>query len=138
MDTCVLLLTNKQRCKHNLLGGGRFNVLGLDGGVFLVMNPRGMLGPTQVFESRSSSHGFHCVLCSHRMSKALTEADGPSWREKLPPIPTVPLSIREKLGQQTPNNILKPTPAPQQNGSREAKKKGEDIYLLHSDRELDL
>ncbi|XP_034441595.1 mitochondrial import receptor subunit TOM34 [Hippoglossus hippoglossus] len=60
---------------------------------------------------------------TNRMSKALTEADGPSWREKLPPIPTVPLSIREKLTQQSPNNILIPTPAPQQNGSREAKKK---------------
>ncbi|XP_060925302.1 mitochondrial import receptor subunit TOM34 [Limanda limanda] len=60
---------------------------------------------------------------TNRMSKALTESDGPSWREKLPPIPTVPLSIREKLNQQTTNNLLIPTPAPQQNGSREAKKK---------------
>lgn len=34
------------------------------------------------------------------MTKALTEADGPSWREKLPPIPTVPLSVRQKLAQQ--------------------------------------
>ncbi|XP_069372211.1 mitochondrial import receptor subunit TOM34 [Paralichthys olivaceus] len=54
---------------------------------------------------------------TNRMSKALTEADGPSWREKLPPIPTVPLSIREKLTQQTTNNT------PKQNGSREVKKK---------------
>lgn len=37
---------------------------------------------------------------TNRMTKALTEADGPSWREKLPPIPTVPLSVREKLNQQ--------------------------------------
>ncbi|XP_053288462.1 mitochondrial import receptor subunit TOM34 [Pleuronectes platessa] len=60
---------------------------------------------------------------TNRMSKALTESDGPSWREKLPPIPTVPLSIREKLNQHTTNNILIPTQAQQQNGSREAKKK---------------
>uniref|UniRef100_A0A3Q2CK20 Translocase of outer mitochondrial membrane 34 n=1 Tax=Cyprinodon variegatus TaxID=28743 RepID=A0A3Q2CK20_CYPVA len=39
-----------------------------------------------------------------RMTKALTEADGPSWREKLPPIPTVPLSVREKLAQQAAAN----------------------------------
>ncbi|CAL9703995.1 unnamed protein product [Knipowitschia caucasica] len=37
---------------------------------------------------------------TNRMTKALTEVDGPSWREKLPPIPTVPLSVRENLNQQ--------------------------------------
>ncbi|KAM9814041.1 mitochondrial import receptor subunit TOM34 [Neosynchiropus ocellatus] len=37
---------------------------------------------------------------TNRMTKALTEADGPSWREKLPPIPTVPMSVKEKLCQQ--------------------------------------
>lgn len=37
---------------------------------------------------------------TNRTTKALTEVDGPSWREKLPPIPTVPLSVREKLSQQ--------------------------------------
>uniref|UniRef100_A0A669EHF0 Translocase of outer mitochondrial membrane 34 n=1 Tax=Oreochromis niloticus TaxID=8128 RepID=A0A669EHF0_ORENI len=36
---------------------------------------------------------------TNRMTKALTETDGPSWREKLPPIPTVPLSVKEKLAQ---------------------------------------
>ncbi|KAM7401593.1 hypothetical protein PAMP_016898 [Pampus punctatissimus] len=50
---------------------------------------------------------------TNRMTKALTEADGPSWREKLPPIPTVPLSVREKLAQQ---------PAPQQNGTTQRNK----------------
>ncbi|KAM7421909.1 hypothetical protein PAMA_010130 [Pampus argenteus] len=50
---------------------------------------------------------------TNRMTKALTEADGPSWREKLPPIPTVPLSVREKLAQQ---------PAPQQNGTTQTNK----------------
>ncbi|XP_076027137.1 mitochondrial import receptor subunit TOM34 [Genypterus blacodes] len=44
---------------------------------------------------------------TNRMTKALTEADGLSWREKLPPIPNVPLAVREKL--------TKPT-SPQQNG----------------------
>ncbi|XP_039971763.1 mitochondrial import receptor subunit TOM34 [Xiphias gladius] len=58
---------------------------------------------------------------TNRMTKALTEADGPSWREKLPPIPTVPLSVREKLAQQTTANAAKPNPAPQQNGTRQAK-----------------
>ncbi|KAJ0023482.1 hypothetical protein NQD34_003381 [Periophthalmus magnuspinnatus] len=47
---------------------------------------------------------------TNRMTKALTEADGPSWREKLPPIPTVPLSVREKLNQQPAS--------PQQNNNR--------------------
>lgn len=59
---------------------------------------------------------------TNRMTKALTEADGPSWREKLPPIPTVPLSVREKLTQQTTTNTAKQNPAPQQNGTRETKK----------------
>ncbi|KAM4740514.1 mitochondrial import receptor subunit TOM34 [Anableps anableps] len=53
---------------------------------------------------------------TNRMTKALTEADGPSWREKLPPIPTVPLSVREKLTQQAASSAPKPNPAPQQNG----------------------
>ncbi|XP_053723546.1 mitochondrial import receptor subunit TOM34 [Synchiropus splendidus] len=37
---------------------------------------------------------------TNRMTKALAEADGPSWREKLPPIPTVPMSVKEKLCRQ--------------------------------------
>lgn len=62
---------------------------------------------------------------TNRMTKALTEADGPSWREKLPPIPTVPLSVREKLAQQSaakagqPNQ---PKPAVQQNGTTQTNK----------------
>ncbi|XP_018533752.1 mitochondrial import receptor subunit TOM34 [Lates calcarifer] len=60
---------------------------------------------------------------TNRMTKALTEADGPSWREKLPPIPTVPLSVREKLTQQTNiANTAKQNPAPQQNGTTQTKK----------------
>nr|XP_046240952.1 mitochondrial import receptor subunit TOM34 [Scatophagus argus]XP_046240953.1 mitochondrial import receptor subunit TOM34 [Scatophagus argus]XP_046240954.1 mitochondrial import receptor subunit TOM34 [Scatophagus argus]XP_046240955.1 mitochondrial import receptor subunit TOM34 [Scatophagus argus] len=55
---------------------------------------------------------------TNRMTKALTEADGLSWREKLPPIPTVPLSVREKLAQKA----AQPNPTPQQNGSRPADK----------------
>ncbi|XP_028302921.1 mitochondrial import receptor subunit TOM34 [Gouania willdenowi] len=45
---------------------------------------------------------------TNRMSKALTEADGPSWREKLPPIPTVPLSVKEKLTQQQHTATINP------------------------------
>ncbi|XP_060897326.1 mitochondrial import receptor subunit TOM34 [Labrus mixtus] len=47
---------------------------------------------------------------TNRMTKALTEADGLSWREKLPPIPVVPLSVREKLSQKTTANAAQPTP----------------------------
>lgn len=54
---------------------------------------------------------------TNRMTKALTEADGLSWREKLPPIPTVPLSVRQKLTQQTATSQPK-QPAPQQNGTK--------------------
>lgn len=39
------------------------------------------------------------------MTKALTELDGPSWREKLPPIPTVPLTVKEKF-LRTTNSTL--------------------------------
>uniref|UniRef100_UPI0037E8A49C mitochondrial import receptor subunit TOM34 n=1 Tax=Semicossyphus pulcher TaxID=241346 RepID=UPI0037E8A49C len=59
---------------------------------------------------------------TNRMTKALTEADGLSWREKLPPIPTVPLSIREKLAQKTPANAAQPNPTPQQNGTTQTSK----------------
>jgi len=68
---------------------------------------------------------------TNRMTKALTEADGPSWREKLPPIPTVPLSVREKLANQSaanaaqpnqPNQPNQPKPAPQQNGTKQTNK----------------
>ncbi|CAN9512635.1 unnamed protein product [Ophioblennius macclurei] len=48
---------------------------------------------------------------TNRMTKALTEADGPSWREKLPPLPAVPLSVKEKLSQSARNA------AQQQNGA---------------------
>lgn len=57
-----------------------------------------------------------------RMTKALTEMDGPSWREKLPPIPTVPMSVKEKLGQ-----AASPASSSQQNNVIDNKKKG--IYL---------
>lgn len=39
------------------------------------------------------------------MAKALTELDGPSWREKLPPIPSVPLPVKEKF-LRTANSTL--------------------------------
>lgn len=54
---------------------------------------------------------------TNRMTKALTEADGLSWREKLPPIPTVPLSVREKLAQKATATAAQPNPTTQQNGS---------------------
>ncbi|XP_029006482.1 mitochondrial import receptor subunit TOM34 [Betta splendens] len=56
---------------------------------------------------------------TNRMTKALTEADGPSWREKLPPIPTVPLSVREKLTQQNTVNAAKENSKPQQNSTKQ-------------------
>ncbi|XP_017284715.1 mitochondrial import receptor subunit TOM34 [Kryptolebias marmoratus] len=56
---------------------------------------------------------------TNRMTKALTEADGPSWREKLPPIPTVPLSMREKFHQQAAGNAMQPPAAPQHNGIKQ-------------------
>ncbi|XP_068560607.1 mitochondrial import receptor subunit TOM34 [Cebidichthys violaceus] len=59
---------------------------------------------------------------TNRMTKALTEADGPSWREKLPPIPTVSLSDREKLAQKTTANAAQPNPSARQNGSRQSNK----------------
>lgn len=52
---------------------------------------------------------------TNRMVRALTEADGPSWREKLPPIPSVPLSVREKLAQQSA--VAQGNAASQHNGS---------------------
>ncbi|XP_010901460.2 mitochondrial import receptor subunit TOM34 [Esox lucius] len=36
---------------------------------------------------------------TNRMTKCLTEVDGLSWRDKLPPIPTVPMAVKEKLSQ---------------------------------------
>lgn len=59
---------------------------------------------------------------TNRMTKALTEADGLSWREKLPPIPTVPLSVREKLAQKTTANAAQLNPTPKQNGTRQKNK----------------
>lgn len=64
---------------------------------------------------------------TNRMSKALTDMDGPSWREKLPPIPTVPLAVKEKLLQATSPT----TPTTQQNGimenSNQSSKKDGDV-----------
>lgn len=61
------------------------------------------------------------------MTKALTEADGLSWREKLPPIPAVPMSVREKLAQKAQANAAPPNAAPTQNGTQQTSKPGEDI-----------
>ncbi|XP_057703058.1 mitochondrial import receptor subunit TOM34 [Corythoichthys intestinalis] len=41
---------------------------------------------------------------ANRMTKALTEVDGPAWREKLPAIPVVPLAVREKMSQAAPRH----------------------------------
>ncbi|XP_016312602.1 mitochondrial import receptor subunit TOM34-like [Sinocyclocheilus anshuiensis] len=54
----------------------------------------------------------------NRMTKALTDIDGPSWREKLPPIPTVPMSVKESLAQAASS-----APSPQQNRTIDSKKK---------------
>ncbi|XP_076869930.1 mitochondrial import receptor subunit TOM34 [Brachyhypopomus gauderio] len=51
---------------------------------------------------------------TNRMTKALTDIDGPSWREKLPPIPTVPIAMKQKLVQSA-----SPAPTVQQNGTQE-------------------
>lgn len=59
---------------------------------------------------------------TNRMTKALTEAEGPSWREKLPPIPAVPLSVREKLSQRTTANTAQQNPVPQHNGTTQTNK----------------
>lgn len=67
---------------------------------------------------------FFTVVLFLRMTKALTETDGPSWREKLPPIPTVPLSVKEKLAQKSAGNATQPSPTPQQNGTTQTKKSG--------------
>lgn len=68
---------------------------------------------------------FDFFLLFLRMTKALTEADGLSWREKLPPIPTVPLSVREKLTQKATATSPQPNPTPQQNGTKQTNKPGE-------------
>lgn len=68
-------------------------------------------------------------LCP-RMTKALTEADGLSWREKLPPIPTVPLSVREKLAQKATTNGAQPNPPPKQNVNRQMNKPSKNIYIF--------
>jgi len=56
------------------------------------------------------------------MSKVLTEADGPGWREKLPDLPSVPLGVRERLAQQARQSASTPTNTPtttqQHNGGR--------------------
>ncbi|XP_051568922.1 mitochondrial import receptor subunit TOM34-like [Myxocyprinus asiaticus] len=54
----------------------------------------------------------------HRMTKVLTDVDGPSWREKLPPIPTVPMSVKESLAQAASSPSTS-----QQNGMIENKRK---------------
>ncbi|TRY55264.1 hypothetical protein DNTS_015744 [Danionella cerebrum] len=53
----------------------------------------------------------------NRMTKALTEIDGPSWREKLPQIPTVPMSVKESMAQ-----AVAPAPGSQKNDIIDKKK----------------
>lgn len=57
------------------------------------------------------------------MTKVLTEMDGLSWREKLPPIPTVPMEVKEKLLQASAP-AQAPAPNTQQNGIKENDKPG--------------
>lgn len=64
---------------------------------------------------------------TNRMTKVLTETDGPSWREKLPPIPTVPMSVKEKLLQPTAaatSPATTPTPAPAQSTASKTQQNG--------------
>ncbi|XP_046880994.1 mitochondrial import receptor subunit TOM34 [Hypomesus transpacificus] len=56
---------------------------------------------------------------TNRMTKVLTEVDGPSWREKLPPLPTVPLAVRERAQAQASSPVAA---ASQQNGTRATSK----------------
>lgn len=67
------------------------------------------------------------------MTKVLTEMDGLSWREKLPPIPTVPMAVKEKLLQSTATATAS-APAParnaQQNGVKEKDKPGIHCFFL--------
>lgn len=77
-----------------------------------------------LFFSFFSVHILVTVVLFLRMTKALTETDGPSWREKLPPIPTVPLSVKEKLAQNSAGNVTQQSPTPQQNGTTQTKKPG--------------
>ncbi|KAL4655794.1 hypothetical protein GN956_G5428 [Arapaima gigas] len=58
---------------------------------------------------------------TNRMTKALTDQDGLSWREKLPPIPTVPLAVREKA-----LHAATSIPTPQHNGKSERERAGGD------------
>lgn len=57
---------------------------------------------------------------TNRMTKALTDQDGPEWREKLPPIPSVPLAARER-----PTQMATPTPTAQQNGTCQTERPGD-------------
>ncbi|XP_077053967.1 mitochondrial import receptor subunit TOM34 [Siphateles boraxobius] len=52
----------------------------------------------------------------NRMTNVLTSIDGPSWREKLPPIPNVPMSVKESYvqaqqGRMVDNTEKAPGPA---------------------------
>ncbi|XP_037534964.1 mitochondrial import receptor subunit TOM34 [Nematolebias whitei] len=86
----------------------------------------------QAYVDYKTALQIDCTVASahdgtNRMTKALAEADGPSWREKLPPIPTVPLSVREKFAQRAADgaaqpNAAQPNAAPQQNGIKQTSK----------------
>ncbi|KAG9335111.1 hypothetical protein JZ751_005674, partial [Albula glossodonta] len=68
---------------------------------------------------------------TNRMTKALTDQDGPAWREKLPPIPAVPLEVREKAAQ-----TATPISPAQQNGTSQRERPGDgDIKQALSLRE---
>ncbi|KAM4612745.1 mitochondrial import receptor subunit TOM34 isoform 2-T2 [Polymixia lowei] len=69
-----------------------------------------------------------CVKDCNAMTKVLSDMDGPSWREKLPALPTVSLAVREKMVQQarqtagpqvpTQHNGNTHTPAPSEQDIR--------------------
>lgn len=57
-----------------------------------------------------------------RMAMALTDMDGPSWREKLPPIPTVPMHVKEKIIQAANSNV-------KQNGIKERSDESKKMFV---------
>ncbi|XP_060692539.1 mitochondrial import receptor subunit TOM34-like [Hemiscyllium ocellatum] len=52
----------------------------------------------------------------NRMRKYLIDKDGSSWREKLPPVPSVPLSAQQRWGPSAPRNTGEETCMPQNAG----------------------
>uniref|UniRef100_U3JS57 Uncharacterized protein n=1 Tax=Ficedula albicollis TaxID=59894 RepID=U3JS57_FICAL len=66
----------------------------------------------------------------NRITKALMEKDGVNWRQKLPPIPTVPVSAQTRWSipsAQAPGANTPPTTAPQGEQARTLKEEGNEF-----------